>query len=319
MRLYRKGLVLGIIVLFVGTGVISSSVGTLDGKFTFLNLNSGSYIQGLIDNASDGDIINIPSGIYYENIIINKSISLIGEDKNTTIIHSGSIEDVVKITSDWVNISGFTMRNGRGGIDALDSDYITITNNILTNNYYGIFLGASSYNTITGNIITSNTGNGLHIASSYHNTITGNTITSNDDGIFFHLSHYNTIINSLISDNKRGIYLGGSKSNRIEGNTISDNRYCILLRFLTIWHGHQPSSNNTIMKNNFLGYRQHTLCGGGWSNKWNENYWNRPRMFPKLIFGVVLLGFYGVGSIPIILPWFNIDWHPAKEPHDIEM
>jgi parallel beta-helix repeat protein len=313
-----KELVLGIIILFVGAGIIPSTIGTIEKQINFQELKSPGYIQALIDNASDGDTIYIPSGIYYENIVINKSISLIGEDKDTTIIDGSGNETVVKVTADWVNISGFTMRNGRGGID-MDSDYITITNNILTNNYYGIFLGASSHNNITGSIITSNTGNGLHIASSYHNTITGNTITSNnDDGIFFYLSHYNTITNNLISENKRGIYLGGSKSNKIEGNTISDNTYCILLRFLTIFHGHQPSSNNTIIKNNFLGFKQHTFCGGGWSNRWIENYWNRPRALPKIIIGVICLS-KSWTITPLVIPWFNIDWHPAQEPYDIEV
>jgi len=62
-----------------------------ENKATFKGINSRGYIQDLIDNASDGDTIYIPSGIYYENIIINKAINLIGEDKDTTIIDGGGI------------------------------------------------------------------------------------------------------------------------------------------------------------------------------------------------------------------------------------
>jgi hypothetical protein len=43
---------------------------------------------------------------------------------------------------------------------------------------------------------------------------------------------------------------------------------------------------------------------------WNHNYWNRPRILPKIIFGKIELKFT---SIPLI----NIDWRPAKEPYDI--
>jgi hypothetical protein len=41
-------------------------------------------------------------------------------------------------------------------------------------------------------------------------------------------------------------------------------------------------------------------------NLWDENYWNKPRSFPKIIPG-----------------WFNlrfwVDWHPAEKPYDIEV
>ena len=72
-RLVIKGIVLGIIVLFIGAGVIPSTVGTIEKKTTILKAYSNGYIQDLIDNASDGDTIYIPSRTYYENIVIDKS------------------------------------------------------------------------------------------------------------------------------------------------------------------------------------------------------------------------------------------------------
>ncbi len=46
-----------------------------------------------------------------------------------------------------------------------------------------------------------------------------------------------------------------------------------------------------------------------YKNIWNENYWNRPRFLPKLIFGRI--------GIYYLAPWINVDWHPAQEPYDI--
>jgi len=316
--LFRKGFILGIILFFILAGIIPSTVGIIKEKNVIMNLGSRGYIQDLIDNASDGDTIYISSGIYYENIIINKSISLIGEDKNTTIIDGSGTGDVVYIKADWVNISGFTIRNGGGaGID-IDSNYNMIQNNTISNNNCGIYLIGASFNNLTYNNITSNNGNGMSLGSSNYNTITENTITSNNDnGIFLRLSDYNTIIGNIISNKNNGVYIGGSNHNNITGNTSSKNTFGILLRFLIIWSHNFPSRKNNITKNNFLGYRQLTYCGGDWSNFWSENYWNRPRIFPKLIFGAVLLGFAFFEGIPIVIPWFNVDWYPAFKPYDI--
>ena len=44
-------------------------------------------------------------------------------------------------------------------------------------------------------------------------------------------------------------------------------------------------------------------------NNWNHNYWNIPRVLPKLI----------IGTIYYYIPWINFDWHPAREPYDISI
>ena len=47
-------------------------------------------IQDAVDNASTNDLIYVKNGTYTENIIINKTINLVGEDKNNVVI-KGSI------------------------------------------------------------------------------------------------------------------------------------------------------------------------------------------------------------------------------------
>jgi len=316
-RLFRKGFVFGIIVLFVGASIIPVT-GTVVKKIVINSFISGGYIQDLIDNANPGDTIYIHNGTYYENIIINKSINLIGENKLTTIIDGSGIGDVVYVSADWVNISGFTIRNGGGaGID-IDSNYNTIQNNTISNNNCGIYLIGACFNNLMDNNITSNNGNGMSLGSSDYNTITDNTIAANNDkGIYLYLSDCNTIIGNTVSNKNNGVYIGGSSHNNIKGNTISGNKFGVLIRFLVIWQHAMLSRNNTIIKNNFLSNNPQAFCGGGWSNTWNENYWNRPRQLPKLIYGFVFVGFIGFENIPIVIPWFNVDWNPAKEPYDI--
>ncbi len=226
----KKLLVVGIIVIFVGASIIPSTVGTIEKRTSFTNPTSRGYIQDLIDNASDGDTIYIPSGTYYENIVINKSISLIGENKDTTVIDGNYSDDVVFISADWVNISSFTIQNSGdvyaqdAGID-IRSHYCTLSGNIISkNNRYGIYLYYSNGNTVTGNIIMNKHDDGIRNYESSGNTITGNIILNNDDGITVSGNNNNITGNYINSNNGNGIRLGnGAMFNTITGNTISNN------------------------------------------------------------------------------------------------
>ena len=71
-----------------------------------------SAIQDAITDAANGDTIFVYNGTYYENILIYKSIQLLGEEKNTTIIDGDKKGDVVQVMADNVTISGFTVKNG---------------------------------------------------------------------------------------------------------------------------------------------------------------------------------------------------------------
>jgi hypothetical protein len=80
----------------------------------------GNYtsIQTAIDDAIDGDTIFVfdESSPYYENnLIISKSINLIGENKDTTII-DGEDEDILFVQAYNVTICGFKIQNGRYGL-----------------------------------------------------------------------------------------------------------------------------------------------------------------------------------------------------------
>jgi len=277
-----------------------------------------SKIQDAIDNASDEDTVFVydDSSPYYENVVVNKSINLIGEDKDITIIDGGGSEStVVYVSADWVNISGFTIRNGISGIRIYCSEYNTITGNIISNNIFdGISLYDSNSNTIIGNTISSNNNDGIILHGSSSNTITGNTISSNNNyGIILSGSNSNTISGNTISSNHDyGIYLYlSSNRNTISLNTISDNGLVGIELRASFFYGRYPCNFNTVIKNNFLDNERDAYFEHSFFNQWKQNYWNGPRTFPKLILGE----FKFLGRS---FKWFNIDWNPAKEPYDIE-
>ena len=91
----------------------------------------GNYtsIQAAIDNASSGNIVYIYNGTYFENIMINKTIEIIGESRDSTIIDGGGANEVVNVSANWVNITGFTITNGSCGVYIYSSSNNNITNN----------------------------------------------------------------------------------------------------------------------------------------------------------------------------------------------
>jgi parallel beta-helix repeat protein len=226
-------------------------------------------IQDLIDAASPGDTVNVPADVYWERIIINKSLTLIGEDKNTTIIDGwglyGDEGPTVTISASNVTLQGFTITNGSSGIYApiyygwpsTSSDHLTITDNIITSNKRGISLTGSSHIVISNNIIRLNgvepwgSGAGIYIYSDWdefalNNTIIDNIIDSNGRyGISIdswdEFSTDNVISgNIIINHTSYGIRLYSVSNNIITNNNISDSSEGISLF----------GSNNTVNNNN---------------------------------------------------------------------
>ena len=66
-----------------------------------------STIQAAVNAANPGDTVFVfdDNAPYFEHITINKTINLIGEDRNTTIINGSYSDTIIKITSKKINIS----------------------------------------------------------------------------------------------------------------------------------------------------------------------------------------------------------------------
>jgi len=185
-----------------------------------------SKIQDAIDNASDGDTVFVydDSSPYVEwHIDIDKSINLVGENKETTIV-DGNGTTIFRIVADNVHITGFYIQNSDARGIRVYSDFNNISENIFCDVNKGVELTNCNNNKI------------------YRNTIrvkgslpSGIKLTSSDNNIFSE--------NNLQGWHKKGIDLmEGSKNNIISGNILngSYDRGISLV---------QNSVNNTVTKN----------------------------------------------------------------------
>lgn len=217
----------------------------------------GNYttIQAAINAASVGDVIYVFSKTYSENVIVSKSLALIGEDKQTTIVDAGSTGSAVTITSDSVDISGFTLTNsgplsGDAGV-RLDSVHsCTVTDIIATSNTDGVYLYSSGTNTISQVESYSNFWSGMILLFSSSNYLDRNDVHSNFfSGISLDRSSSNSVRWSNVTDNLNQIVLVGDFANTIAYNNISDGSRGIWL----------DDSENAIIKDNNI--YSHTIVG----------------------------------------------------------
>ena len=114
----NKGIIISITILFLGVAFSSLTQGIVieksnqlisDGNTLYvggIGPNNYTNIQDAIDDAVDGDTVFVydDKSPYNENIVVNKSINLYGENQETTIIDSTSWREIVSISADLVNI-----------------------------------------------------------------------------------------------------------------------------------------------------------------------------------------------------------------------
>jgi parallel beta-helix repeat protein len=119
-----------------------------------------STVKAAINAAKPNDTVYVKAGTYHENVIVNRTLSIVGKNSQNTIIDGGGVGNALTITTDYVNVTGFTIRNGstddNDGISVDGANYCNISGNNITNNDDGIYLYSSSSNRIFHNNFVNN-------------------------------------------------------------------------------------------------------------------------------------------------------------------
>jgi len=217
-------------------------------------------IQEAVANAQEGDTIHVRKGNYNGAILIDKSLTLIGE--NGTTINDWLINGTaaIVITHDNVTMTGFTIHNPssttlwspKRGIHLLQVNNCNISgNNIIGSEWgAGVWLYESSKNIIASNNIEGGY-TGIRLDFSPENFGCSNNIKGNYEGITLRNSNDNLFTANSMTSNNNGIRLIGSNRNIFSGNNITSWEYGV--RFGDDGAYLTDAENNTFYQNNFIG------------------------------------------------------------------
>jgi parallel beta-helix repeat protein len=282
----------------------------IQGPWDGTTQNPYRYIQQGIDNSNNGYTVRVLNGVYSEDIIIDKSIHLSGENRDSTIIDETGDKRGILVIAEGVNISGFTIKNvftewWDCSAITIKADNAIVTENKINNNKRGIILYNTSETIIESNLFLYN--HIIIIENSNNNEFCNNIIIRNS--FLIQNSDNNKIFRNTIEGEYwiKGIHLEHSSNNCISYNTIKNCTEGIEL--YSIYKERNTGSNrnnicynhleniqfwgifvergilNKIHHNNFVKCRIKAFVLDGFLNRWYRNYWGRPRILPKRIIG----------------------------------
>ena len=350
-NLIKKGVVVSVILLFIGTCIIPSATSGLTIGKNIITVDDEpgdadfTSIKEAVNYSSPGDIIEVYSGTYPEDgiRIVKENIRLLGishelgggNDSGKPFIRGNGTETVIQVEASHVIVSNFRIENpwseplnfvycifvGIIGPNALKN--VTISDCIISNSTHkGIYVDEwySENIKIINNHISHCNNTGIEIISKSF-IMTGNVITDcREIGIYFRGAHHN-ISGNRIRRCGIGIAMLGD-NNIVYGNDIEKCTVGIQ------YEGY----GNIITKNNFKNYSRigfwfvryfgDQIFLGFEKSRWIGNYWDTwSGIGPKKILGFLVFGWrllqFGI-QILIPIPWFVFDWHPAQEPYDIQ-
>lgn len=191
-------------------------------------------IQKAVSAASPGDTINVASGTYAEDVVIDRTIALVGAGVGRSIIDAKGLSNGIHVDGfdnaglNGVVIRGFTVQNAdHQGILVTNAADVTIIGNRVTGNDRALQLNQNAAPTCPGlppylvAFQGMDCGEGIQLSGVTSSTVSDNVVERNSGGI-------------LVTDDT-----GPNHDNFITDNVVRDNPYDCSITLAT--HDLNPS------------------------------------------------------------------------------
>jgi nitrous oxidase accessory protein len=196
--------------------------------------DNGFDLQAAIDTAEPGAIIQVPPGVYEGNFVIEKPITLAGQDGS--ILDGNNQGNVVEINqAPDVTVRGFEIRNSgarldkeNAGIAVDESPRFVAENNRLENTLFGIYIKDSADSRIADNIIGAKDldvparGDGIRVWYSYNTEVVGNHVDRGRDVVLWY-NNGAIVRDNVITDGRYGLHFMYCDDNLVENNRLEGN------------------------------------------------------------------------------------------------
>lgn len=233
------------LLLFV-VGIVSTSNSLLNAATIHVGPDYDfQTISSAVNAASGFDEIIVHPGIYNEHQIpIDKPLQLLGQP-GAIIDAQNEASDIFLITSDCVDVEGFTLRNVAASfryecaaIRVRGASFINLRNNLIENCFFGIYLETAARTEVVNNRIVSQStdeakaGNAIHAWKSNHLRVYDNRLTGHRDGIYFEFVDDSFIERNESYGNLRyGLHFMFSNRDAYRGNTFRENSAGVAVMF----------------------------------------------------------------------------------------
>jgi nitrous oxidase accessory protein len=208
----------------------------------------------VISRAHDGDTIVVSGGVFRGSLLIEKPLTLIGE--NWPVIDGGGKGTVVQIDAANVSVSGFIIRSSGSSLDqensgiAVEAAGALIANNRFEDTLFGVYLRQAHGSVVRENVITSKLlevprrGDPIRVWYSNDVLIEGNVVTRGRDTVLWY-SERLMVRNNEVSEGRYGLHFMYCDDAIIQQNRLINNSVGAFLMYSRRVH----MQHNTIAHN----------------------------------------------------------------------